>query len=240
VKFNLINIFGADSVFTTSDSTEECAGQFFGQSSFSNLAIVKESSIVDVSEIVHDEEELKLFSPMGCGFQTGAGTVTRLANATATDTVVIMGLGGVGLSSVMASLFIYSKIEAKGLKAAKIQGCRAIIGVDRVTSRLDLAKELGATHVIDTSDPNFDLVAKVQELTNQAGANIIIDTTGVVSLIRNAWDFTANKGHLIIIGIPPPDGVLEIKLGPFLSVRFSSHIQTPDMLANLGGRLEKP
>jgi Zn-dependent alcohol dehydrogenase len=53
---------------------------FFGQSSFSRLAIVKETGVVDVTGSV-TKEELKLFAPMGCGFQTGAGTVSELAKA---------------------------------------------------------------------------------------------------------------------------------------------------------------
>lgn len=79
------------------------AGQFFGQSSFANLSAVKEASIVNVKGLIKDEEELKLFAPMGCGFQTGAGTVTNLAKATSSDSVVVMGLGGVGLAAVMVS-----------------------------------------------------------------------------------------------------------------------------------------
>ena len=62
---------------------------------------MKESSVVKVTGLVKDEEELKMFAPMGCGFQTGVGTVERLCGAGEEDAVVIMGSGGVGLSAIM-------------------------------------------------------------------------------------------------------------------------------------------
>jgi len=65
------------------------------------LAIVKGTSVVNVTNLVQGEEELKLFAPLGCGFQTGAGTVDKLCSASEQDVVLIFGLGGVGLSSVM-------------------------------------------------------------------------------------------------------------------------------------------
>ena len=83
----------------------KASGAFFGQSSFSSYAIVKESSTVRVTDLVNDEEELKLLAPMGCGFQTGIGTVENLTAAGSQDTIVIMGLGGVGLTAIMVSYF---------------------------------------------------------------------------------------------------------------------------------------
>jgi Zn-dependent alcohol dehydrogenase len=100
-SFNLLNIAGEKATFK--DTEGDVAGQFFGQSSFANLSAVKESSIVNVKGMVEGEDELKLFAPMGCGFQTGAGTVVNLAKATSEDSVVVMGLGGVGLAAVMVS-----------------------------------------------------------------------------------------------------------------------------------------
>jgi Zn-dependent alcohol dehydrogenase len=55
-------------------------GRFFGQSSFSNLSIISEGAVVNVSDLVHGEEQLKLMAPLGCGFQTGAGSLTNLAS----------------------------------------------------------------------------------------------------------------------------------------------------------------
>ena len=178
----------------------EASGQFFGQSSFANLSIVKACSVVSVKGLVSDEE-LKMYSPMGCGFQTGVGTIDVLAEAKAKDTVVILGLGGVGLSGVMA---------------AKINKCQKIIGVDRFDERLELAKSVGATHVINTSEKDFDLTKAIKELTDGIGADIVMDTTGNMGLINSGMEFTANRGQLIILGVPPADGIVPVHLITFM------------------------
>jgi Zn-dependent alcohol dehydrogenase len=98
-----MNVFGEREKFDGKDGAK-VGGSFFGQSSFANVTVAKEASIVNLSGIVKDEEELKLFAPLGCGLQTGSGTVANLAGATPSDTVAILGLGGVGLSGIMVSL----------------------------------------------------------------------------------------------------------------------------------------
>jgi len=65
--------------------------------------VVNASCIVNLSGIVQSREELQLFAPLGCGFQTGAGTVSKLGKAQPEDDVAIIGLGGVGLAGVMVS-----------------------------------------------------------------------------------------------------------------------------------------
>lgn len=106
-----------------------------------------------------------------------------------------MGLGGVGLSAIMG---------------AKIQGCRMIIGIDKVRSRLDLAKELGATHVIDGSklDEGKTLGDVVKELADGVGPTITIDTTGAPVLMDAGMKFTRNHGKYIQVGSPPFDYTL--------------------------------
>jgi Zn-dependent alcohol dehydrogenase len=82
-------------------SGEPYTGLFFGQSSLSNFSIAKDTSVVNVTSLVKNEEELKIFAPMGCGFMTGAATVTTLTNAGKEDSVCVMGLGAVGLAAIM-------------------------------------------------------------------------------------------------------------------------------------------
>ena len=126
-RFTELNFAGPFNVFKVPKrSNEDVSGVFFGQSSFANLSIVKQCSVVNVTDIVKDKRELQLFSPLGCGIQTGTGTVINVAQANETDVVCIMGLGGVGLAAVMG---------------AAIQKSRIIIGVDRVASRLEFAKQ---------------------------------------------------------------------------------------------------
>ena len=101
-SFAVANYAGGYKYYTSKDD-EDIQAAFLGQSSFSSLAITAESSVVNVSTIVKDEAELKLFCPLGCGFQTGAGTVIKRCQATPGDVVVVMGLGGVGMAAIMVN-----------------------------------------------------------------------------------------------------------------------------------------
>jgi Zn-dependent alcohol dehydrogenase len=119
-QFHVKNLFHVPDVYQIDGKS--AGGLYFGQSSFSSLALVKGTSIVNVEQLVKDEEELKLFAPMGCGYQTGAGAVTELANVGKKDVVVVgsdanwkllswltrvrqvFGLGGVGMSAIMVRL----------------------------------------------------------------------------------------------------------------------------------------
>ncbi|KAL9562086.1 hypothetical protein ACKAV7_014009 [Fusarium commune] len=198
-KFVEVNYGGEDATYTAEGT--DLRGNFFGQSSFAELAVVKETSVVNVTNIIKTEEELKLFAPLGCGFQTGAATVENVARANEKDRVAVIGLGGVGLVSIMT---------------AKIQACRTIIGIDRVPERLELAKALGATHVINTADENIDIKDEIQRVTDGRGSSITIDTTGNMGLIKAGLEFTANRGQLIFVGVPPLDAMMDLHLVTFM------------------------
>ncbi|KAF9887945.1 hypothetical protein FE257_009467 [Aspergillus nanangensis] len=181
---------GRDTYQARSVGTEQdfvVAGGFFGQSSLGSLAIVKESCIVSVAGAVKSRSELQLFAPLGCGFQTGAGTVSKLGKAQPGDSVAIIGLGGVGLSAVMA---------------ARIIGCKHIVAVDRIHDRLALAKELGATDVIHTGKlDTASLAEAVRNATDGLGSSLTIDTTGVLSIIREALEMTSILGRMVLLGM---------------------------------------
>ncbi|KAK2686304.1 hypothetical protein QWA68_014508 [Fusarium oxysporum] len=198
-KFVEVNYGGEDATYTAEGT--DLRGNFFGQSSFAELAVVKETSVVNVTNIIKTEEELKLFAPLGCGFQTGAATVENVARANEKDRVAVLGLGGVGLVSIMT---------------AKMQACRTIIGIDRVPERLELAKALGATHVINTADENIDIKDDIQRVTDGKGSSITIDTTGNMGLIKAGLEFTANRGQLIFVGVPPLDAMMDLHLVTFM------------------------
>ncbi|KAJ0108679.1 lcohol dehydrogenase [Diaporthe amygdali] len=203
-KWGLINFSGSRGVFLSSESAtlgEEIGGSFFGQSSFARVTKVKEVSVVKVTGMLNSDDELKILAPFGCGIQTGAGTITELANAQPADMVAIMGLGAVGLAAVMG---------------AKIRGCRTIIGIDRVASRLELAKSLGATHTIDTTNLKGTLTEEIHAITKGTGTTITVDASGAVPLIQQAVEFTANQGKMILVGVPPMDAALQIALVPYI------------------------
>ena len=163
-----------------------------------------EASVVNVKGLIEGDDDLKMLAPLGCGVQTGTGTVVTVAGATSKDTVTVMGLGGVGLTSIMA---------------AKMRNCKTIIGIDRVETRLTMAKSLGATHVINTSElaSSEEVIEKVFAMTDGQGSMITIDTTGHVPLISQAVQFTGNRGRIYQIGIAAPGSKLEIPVWEFMA-----------------------
>lgn len=212
-RFNDINfdaddanrVFRDTTIPNTSSETYPVYGQFFGQSSFASLSIVHEDSIINVAGCVKTRDELRLLAPLGCGVQTGAGTILNAAGATATDRVVVMGLGGVGLSAVAG---------------AKIAGCKQIIGLDRFDERLELAQALGATHTVNTAavaDSGQSLVDVVREVTGGLGATVTLDTTGVPALVREGLRMTALKGRVLQVGVTPEEACLEIPIFEFMT-----------------------
>ncbi|KAL2848894.1 chaperonin 10-like protein [Aspergillus pseudoustus] len=201
-EFSKLNFTGdADAFRSMSTNSKSIGGAFFGQSSFSQVSRVQETSVVNVTSIIKNKEELKLFAPLGCGIQTGAGTVTELARATSGDTVAVIGLGGVGLAAIMA---------------AALTGCRSIIAIDRVASRLEMAKTLGATHLIDTNCISGSLPNEILKLTEATGTTITIDATGVVPLIEQGIKFTANQGKMILLGVAPMTATLQIPVVEYM------------------------
>ena len=160
-----------------SSGGERLHGNFFAQSSFATYSVAPARAAIKVPEDV----PLELMGPLGCGIQTGAGTVLNIFNAKASDSIVIFGVGTVGLAAVMA---------------AKHAGCHRIIVSDLNTERLELAQELGATDVIkaDEDDP----VTVIQSLTNGRGVEYSFDTTGVKQVIRAALDCLHKNGTCAI------------------------------------------
>lgn len=108
--FSAINFGGSKNSFISSESStlgEAIGGSFFGQSSFSRLTKAKEASVVKVTEVLKDDLELKVLAPLGCGIQTGAGTITELAKAQPSDKIAIIGLGAVGQAAIMVQHIHY-------------------------------------------------------------------------------------------------------------------------------------
>jgi Zn-dependent alcohol dehydrogenase len=104
-SFNELNFGGPyrDFQLASRSGEPEVGGGFFGQSSFASLSIVRECSVVNAKDLVRDKKELQLFAPLGCGIQTGSGTVVNAARATPQDVLLVSGLGGVGLSAIMGA-----------------------------------------------------------------------------------------------------------------------------------------
>ncbi|KAJ5632763.1 alcohol dehydrogenase [Penicillium lividum] len=201
-SFAARNFLGGEASMTM-QSDKKIWSQFFGQSSFAKHSVVHKSSVVNAKDLIQNVDELKLFAPLGCGFQTGMGVIHNITNAVPSDVVLVTGLGAVGMGSVIT---------------AAIVGCKTIIAVDRVKSRLDLAKEVGATHTIDTSEEGYTTLDEAVRKLIPTGVSIAIDATGVPALIEQSLAATRARGKMVIVGTPPPDFNL--------SIHASTHLTT--------------
>lgn len=97
-----LNILGSENVFQSKDG-QGVAGKHFGQSSFAGLSVVNEASVLAAKDLVQGDQDLQMFAPLGCGIQTGTGAILNIAKPGKQDRVMVLGLGGVGLSAVMVS-----------------------------------------------------------------------------------------------------------------------------------------
>ncbi|WP_434778059.1 NAD(P)-dependent alcohol dehydrogenase [Neisseria sp. Ec49-e6-T10] len=180
-SFNLLNFDGRTLDGSTPYHYEgKDLSIFFGQSSFSQYVVTKADNVIPVD--VDNEEDLSLLGPLGCGIQTGAGTVINHLNPKAGESIVIFGTGAVGLSAIMA---------------AKLTGCAHIIAVDIHEHRLELAKKLGATHTINGKMTNT--VEEVRKITKK-GAHYAIETTGVAPIVLQAVHSIKPLGTVVIVG----------------------------------------
>ncbi|KAL2823565.1 chaperonin 10-like protein [Aspergillus cavernicola] len=166
----------------TADGTK-VHGNFFGQSSFARLTIVSSASIVKVPT----DTRLDLFSPLGCGIQTGAGAILNTLDVQAGKSVAIFGVGSVGMSAVMA---------------AKSRGAKIIVAVDLQPQRLELAKKLGATHTVIGSDS--DVVAQIQAISGRNGVDYSVDCAGIPQVVEKALDCLGTRGKGATVGAPTP------------------------------------
>jgi aryl-alcohol dehydrogenase len=167
----------ADGSAVIHDSRNEpLNASFFGQSSFATHSIVRSHDVVKVRRDI----PLKLLGPLGCGFMTGAGTMLNVMKPERDSNIAIFGAGAVGF----AALF-----------AARFMGCKRIVVVDRVKSRLELARELGATEIINTAETSLD-----EALAAFGGLNRAMDTTGVPAVIEAAVRALKVRGALVLVG----------------------------------------
>jgi aryl-alcohol dehydrogenase len=155
-----------------------CAG-FFGQSSFATHAIAYANNTVKVPK----EAPLEAMAPLGCGIQTGAGTVLNVLKPAAGSSIAVFGCGAVGLAAIMA---------------AKLADCATIMAIDRVASRLELARELGATHVIDTNSADAS-----ETLTAIGGVDFSVEASGNSQLLEIAIGAVKPFGGICaMLGVP--------------------------------------
>lgn len=199
--WNLLGGRRADGTTTVRLEGEDINAHFFGQSSFSRLAIADERSLVLLPEDT-TTEEMTILAPLGCGFQTGAGAILNVLKPTAGNSIVITGAGAVGLAAVMA---------------AAITPAKDIIVVDVVPARLELARSLGATATINAATD--DTRGQLQELTKNRGVNLALETTGNIGVLESVLDSLAIGGTCALVGAPKAGSRASFDVNAFLPGR---------------------
>lgn len=163
-----------------SSAGTKLGGNFFGQSSLATHALAHERNVIKLPP----DAPVELVGPLGCGIQTGAGAVFNSLDVRPGSTVVVAGVGAVGLSAVMA---------------AAVRDAASIIAVDLHKSRRELATQLGATHAIDPQAG--PLTEQIREII-PAGADHAIDTTAVSPVVEQLLASLGMRGMLGLIGVP--------------------------------------
>lgn len=195
---NLLGGSRTDGTATLTRGGKPIGGHFFGQSSFARHALADERSVVKVAP----DAPLDLLAPLGCGVLTGVGAVWNVVKPRPGSTLMVTGAGAVGLSAVMA---------------ARLSPASRIIVVDRVPGRLEMAVQLGATDVVDTT--GVDLSEAVAELTGGHGVDGVVETTGAVGVLQAGIGALAARGAAVIVGAPAFGTAVPVDVNHMLSGR---------------------
>src|SRR5258706_3388210 len=153
-----------------------------GTSAFADYAVVSRYSLVKIDPEL-PLEEAALF---GCAVLTGVGAVVNTGQVRAGSSVAVVGLGGVGLASILGAV---------------ASGARCVIAVDISDDKLKLAGELGATHLFNAADP--DIVQKVKDAT-KGGVDYAVEMAGSTRAFETAYRITRRGGTTITAGLPNP------------------------------------
>ena len=135
---------------------------------------------------------------LGCGVMAGLGAAMNTGNVGRGDTVAVFGCGGVGCAAIAG---------------AKLAGARTIVAVDIDPKKLTVAKEFGATHVVDAS--SVDAVEAVRAATQGHGADVCIDAVGNTGVYKQCFEARDLAGTVVLVGVPNPTHTLEL---PFIEV----------------------
>lgn len=162
--------------------------QGMGLAGFAQQALIHENQLVAIpAEVPWPQAAL-----LGCGVVTGAGALLNAANVSASDTVVIIGTGGVGLNAI---------------NGAVTAGVATIVAVDIADGKLERARKFGATHTVNST--KGDPVAEVLAVTG-GGADAVFDFVGLAEVMTQAYQMVAPGGGLYLLGALDPTATMEV------------------------------
>jgi S-(hydroxymethyl)glutathione dehydrogenase/alcohol dehydrogenase len=149
---------------------------------FNEHAVVSENRLTPIP----GDFDLKVAALLGCAVTTAAGVICNDAKVKVGESVVVFGVGGVGLNVV---------------QFAHLSGAYPIVAIDLVDNKLMMAKIRGATHWLNPRDVP-DLPAAVRKIVGAKGPDKVIETTGAKSVIEQAYDLTHPDGTCVLVGVP--------------------------------------
>ena len=183
----------SDGSTTLRSGEQNLHGSWFGQSSWGTHAVADERNAVridagtaasaDVGAATATDLPVHLLGPLGCGLLTGAGTVRNVLRPRPEQSIGFWGLGTVGLAGVMA---------------ARAAGCETIVAVDLADDRLELARELGATHTINSSSTE-NVPRTILKATG--GLDLAMEAVGIGAVIRDALNSLRSPGICATVGL---------------------------------------
>ena len=168
----------------------EPLNQFIEVGSFAERVVISERNVVKV----RDDAPLAQCSLVACGVATGVGAVINTARVEPGSNVLVIGTGGVGLNVI---------------QGARLAGAARIIAVDVVDRKLEFAREMGATHVVDAT--KSDPVEAAHALTGGFGVDYAFEVIGNPRTIGQAYDSVHKGGVAVIVGVADESAELTIK-----------------------------
>lgn len=207
------NFHGArpDDTITMHKNGQAVHGSFFSQSSFADFALANERNVVKVP----NEIPLEILAPMGCGVMTGAGAVMNSLQPRPGASIAVFGVGNVGMSAVLAAV---------------VCGCTTIIAVDLYADRLELARQLGATHTVNASQVNP--IEAILEITS-GGAEFSLECVGNPKVLRQAVDVLPRLGVCGLTGVVPPFTEVSLNMDLIMNGRTVKGILGGDAIPDL-------
>lgn len=148
---------------------------------FNEQAVVSENRLTPIDKDI----DFEIAALMGCAVTTGLGVVVNDAKLKIGESVAVFGSGGVGLNII---------------QGAALTSANPIIAVDIYDHKLKLAKEFGATHIINSSERNAK--EEIYKIAGRRGVDVAIDNTGNVNVINQAYEVTSDSGRAVLVGVP--------------------------------------
>jgi Zn-dependent alcohol dehydrogenase len=167
---------------------------FAGVSTFSEYSVMSEKQALKIPT----DFPLDIACLLGCGVITGLGAVFNCARVKPGSSVAVFGTGGIGLNIV---------------QGAAIAGAEKIIAVDLLDSKLETAKQFGATHTVNASDEK--VVDKIKDLTG-GGVNYGFEAVGSEKILRQTFDCLNKRGMAVAVGISPMKAEVSIPVIPLV------------------------